>query len=108
MAIDFNTLFSKLKAAVITLAKDKLKDLAAEATSDGTSLLHTLQDDIKKYSQQLADGNITPDQFKILMLGDKDLVEMTALTEAGLAEAQADAFKTEVFNTIVSTVTSFI
>ena len=104
MAINFNNLFTELKTTIVNLAKDKFKELASEAASDGTSLLHLLQDDLKKYGQALADGKITEDQFKILLLGDEDLVKMSALTQAGLAQAAADAFKTEVFNTIVNTV----
>ncbi len=108
MSIDLNNLFTQLKTAVVNLAKDKFKELVAEASSDGTSLLHTLQDDIKKYTQELENKQITPDQFKILLLGDEDLVKMSALTEAGLAEAAADAFKKEVFDTIVNTVLAVI
>ena len=108
MAIDFNSLFNQLKTEIITLAKDKFKDLASEAASDGTSLLHTIQDDLNIYTQELADGKITPEQFRILLLGNEDLIKMSALTQAGLAEAKADAFRTEVFNTIVGTVTSLV
>ena len=108
MSIDFKNLFSQLRTAIIDLAKENFTELVAEAASDGTSLLHTLQDDIKKYSQELADGEITSAQLKLLLLGDEDLVKMSALTEAGLAEAKADAFRTEVFNTIANTVTSLI
>lgn len=108
MAIDFKDLFAQLKTAVVDLAKEKFKDLASEAASDGTSLLHTIQDDLKRYTQELEDGKITPEQFKILLIGNKDLIEMSALTQAGLAEATADAFKTEVFNMIENTVLSII
>ncbi len=108
MAINFNNLFTQLKTAVVGLAKDKFKKLASEAASDGTSILHIIQDDLKKYAQELADGKITPEQFKILLIGNEDLIKMSALTEAGLAEAEADAFRTEVFNTIETTVFSFV
>jgi len=108
MSVDFNSLFNQLKTEIIALAKDKFKDLASEAASDGTSLLHIIEDDLQTYTQELADGDITEDQFKILLLGNEDLIKMSALTQAGLAEAAADAFKTEVFNTIVNTVISVI
>lgn len=108
MAVDFNNLFTQLKTAIVGLAKEKVQDLAAEASSDGTSLLHIMEDDLKKYTQQLADGEIDQDQFKLMLLGDKDLAEMSALTEAGLAQAKADEFRTEVFNLIVNTALSAI
>jgi hypothetical protein len=104
MAIDFNSLFNQLKTEIIALAKDTFKDLASEAASDGTSLLHIIESDLQKYTQELADGEITAEQFRILLLGNEDLVKMSALTQAGLAKAKADAFRTEVFNTIVNTV----
>jgi hypothetical protein len=104
MAIDFNNLFNQLKTEIIALAKSTFKDFATEAASDGTSLLHIIESDLQKYTQELANGEITPEQFRILLLGNEDLVKMSALTQAGLAQAKADAFRTEVFNTIVNTV----
>jgi hypothetical protein len=104
MAIDFKDLFAQLKTGVINLAKEKFNNLTSEAVSDGTSLLHIVEADLKNYTQQLEAGEINADDFKLLLLGDQNLVEMSALTEAGLAEAAADAFKTEVFNMIVNTV----
>ncbi len=108
MAIDFNSLFTQLKTAIVMLAKEKFKYLAAEAAGDGTSLLHTIHDDLKIYTQQLAEGEINKDDFKLLLLGDQDLIEMSALTEAGLAVAAADEFKTTVFNMIINTVSGLI
>lgn len=108
MAIDFNALFNQLKIAIVNLAKEKVKQFAAEAASDGTSLLHIMESDIEKYAEQLAENKITTDQFQILLTGDEDLIEMTALTEAGLAEAAMDEFKKEVFDTIITTVLSVI
>ncbi len=108
MLINFSDLFIQLKNAVVELAKGTFKDMAAAAASDGTSLLHIIQSDLENYTQQLADGLIDEDEFRLLLSGDEDLVEMTALTEAGLAAAQADAFKTSVINTIIDTVFKFI
>ena len=108
MALDFNNLFAQLKTEVIDLAKENFQDMVAEAAADGTTLLHTISDDLRRYTQELKDGDIDEDGFKLLLLGDKDLVEMNALTEAGLAQAQADAFRTELFNGIINTVLAAI
>ena len=108
MAIDFQSLFNQIKNEIIALAKEDFKTLAAEAASDGTSLLHDIENKLKKYTQQLADGEITGDDFKLLVLGNKDQVEMSALTQAGLAEAKADAFKQGIFDIIINSVFSLI
>lgn len=104
MAFDFKNLFGQLKTAVDGLAKEKFSDLVTQAKSDGASLLQTIKDNLQDYTKQLVNGDITKDDFKLLILGNEDLVEMTALTQAGLVAAQADAFKTSVFNTIFDTV----
>ena len=108
MAIDFAALLGQLKDEVIALAKKDFKDLVAEAASDGTNLVNKLENKIKKYTRQLAAGDITPDDVKLLLLGNKDLVQMSALTQAGLAAAKADAFKQKVFDIILNTIFSFI
>ena len=108
MAINFTDLFNQLKDQIIKLAKDNFKDLAAEAASDGTTLLHKLEDNIKEYTQQLVQGEITKDDFKLLLLGNEDLIKMNALTQAGLLKAKTDAFKKSVFDAIVNTVFAII
>ena len=108
MAVNFKDVFNQLKNSIIDLAKKNFKDLAVEAASDGTSLLHTIEKDLQRHIQQLAEGKITKGEFKLLLLAKEDLVQMSALTEAGLAAAKADAFKTAVFNTIIDTVLATI
>jgi len=108
MGIDFDEMLTQLKAEIAGLASNEFKDFAVEAASDGTSLLHTMEGKLKKYAQQLEDGKITEDDFKLLFLGNKDLVQMSALTKAGLQAARIDAFKSAVFNTIINTVVNFV
>lgn len=108
MPLDFSNIFTQIKNAIVALSKESFKSMAAAAASDGTSLLHIIQSNLEKYTHQLECGAIDEDEFKILVLGNQDLVKMTALTEAGLAAAQADAFKMQVFNTIIETVLNLI
>ena len=108
MEIDFNELFTQLKNKITSLAKDEFKDFADEAASDGTTVLHATEDKLKRYTHQLAEGKISQDDFKLLFLGSKDLVEMSALTQAGLLAARIDAFKSAVFNTIINTAVNFV
>lgn len=108
MSVDFKSLFNQLKDQIVSVSKQDFKDLVAEAASDGTSLLHEIEDKLKKYTQQLADGKISKDDFKLLLLGNQDLIEMTALTQAGLVAARADAFKQKIFDIIINTVFSLI
>jgi hypothetical protein len=105
---DIKSILSTLEGQIIDLAKSTFTDFTTEAISDGKQLLATIQDDLIRRTQLLADNQITQKEFSDLMLGDETLVKMDALTQKGLALASVDAFKTGVFNLIIGTVTSLI
>ena len=106
MTIDFDNLISLLEDKMAVLAKSTVSNYVNDATEDGKQLLLELKDDLSRWTQELADGKITTRDFETLVIGDKDLVEMDALTRAGLALARIDQFKGSVFNLIIDTVFS--
>jgi hypothetical protein len=108
MSVDFANVLNTLKNGVITLAEKDLKDYVASATKDGQAVLDTLKDDLKNWTQELVSGQLSEDDFKDLVLGQKDELEMVALKEAGLAEIQVDQFKIDVFNLITTTICALI
>ena len=108
MSIDITALLSEIGNKIPALAQTSLSGYIDAATTDGQRLLATLKSDIETGTQDLIENKITKDDFSDLLLGDKDLVQMTALTEAGLALASVDAFRTAVLNLVVSSVTDFI
>jgi hypothetical protein len=106
--MNINEILSTVEQKIVQLAKDNFKDLANDAITDGKQLLTTIKDDLVRRTQLLADKKITPAEFNVLILADEDLVEMTALTDKGLALAKIDAFKNGVFKLIIDTVISLI
>ena len=70
---------------MIGFAKETMSDYLKEATSDGIAILDDLENNIKKWSNMLTEGDIDEADFKSLLLGEKDLLKMKALTKAGLA-----------------------
>ena len=108
MPIDFAQVFDTLKAGIINLAETDVKNFVAQATQDGQAMLNELSDDLKTWTQQAADGKLSASDLKDLILGQKEEIEMVALKEAGLAEIQADQFKTDLFNLITTTITALI
>ena len=108
MSIDIKSILSQLEGKIFDLAKSNLADYVNQATADGKQLLDTLKNDLTRWTQELADNKITKDDFATLLLGDKDLAEMSALTEAGLALARIDAFKDSLFKLISDTIPQLI
>lgn len=105
---DITSILSTLEGKIVDLAKSTFTDFTTEAIADGKQLLATIKDDLIRRTELLEQQKITPKEFGDLMLGDKTLVQMAALTQKGLALAKVDAFKTGVFNLIIGTVTSLI
>ncbi|HWZ36080.1 MAG TPA: hypothetical protein VNW51_07980 [Mucilaginibacter sp.] len=108
MAVDLPSLFKTLQSNIADLAKQSLSDYLTQATSDGNAVLSNLRDKIEQWSLQLSTGDLDSDDFKSLILGEKDLMKMDALTQQGLALVRIDQFKNDACNLIVDTVTAFI
>jgi hypothetical protein len=108
MAINFNDIFQSLKEGVFNLAETSFKDFVAQAKADGESVLNSLKPNLEEWTNQLKDGEISVEDFKFLVAGQKELVEMIALKQAGIALIEADKFKNSVFNLIIDTVTGLI
>ena len=108
MSININSVFSNLEKGVAGLAKKTVKDFVDEATTDGKQLLFTMKSDVSRWIQLLADKRISHLEFQTPLLGQKDLLEMSSLTQAGLALARIDEFKMGVLNLIIDSVTSLI
>ena len=108
MSINVQSFLQQLESGIGNLAKTTVNDFARQAAADGKRLLGTLKEDLVRRTKLLADGKITRAEFEILLLTEKDLVEMKSLTQAGLALAKIDEFKAGVFKLIIDTVTGLI
>lgn len=100
---DFEALFDTLKDEVADLAETHLQAMRDEAIQDGEDFLHRTQDDLKRWTRLLAEGKLSRDEFESLVRGQKDLAEMEALKQAGLAAAQAKHFRDALIDRIIST-----
>jgi hypothetical protein len=108
MPIDIKAILSQLENGIVDLAKSTLKEHVSQATKDGKDLLLLIKDDLIRWTEELANGEITKAEFELLLIGQKDLVKMTALKQTGLTLARIDEFKTGIFNLIIETVTGLI
>jgi|SRR5436853_5997071 len=108
MPIDIQAILKDLEGQIVDFAKKNVKEFATKAASDGKQLLATIKDDLGRWTQLLVSGQITDLEFKLLLKGQKDLIKMNALTEAGLTLVKIDEFKDGLINLIVSVITSAI
>jgi hypothetical protein len=108
MPIDIQAILKDLETKIINLAKSSFRDRVKQATEDGKELWSELKVDVARWVKLLAEGKITKAEFELLVIGQEDLIKMTALTEAGLTLARIDEFKAGVIDLIIDTVTGII
>jgi hypothetical protein len=108
MAVNFDKLFKSAEQGMIDLAETSFTTYKDQAISDGKAFLAAATADTKKYTQQLARGEITEEEFKDLMADEADLAQMDALKEAGLAHAAFDNFIKGVIGVLITAAFSAI
>jgi hypothetical protein len=94
--------WKNIERQTASLAQTILGGFVQQATKDAQAFRVRAEQQIAGWLQELRDGEITKKNFESLVRGERDLAEMHALKQAGLAHAALDAF-TSGFMEIVLT-----
>ena len=100
-ASDFNTIWKGIKNQSLDLGKTLFKKWATQAQADAEDFLENSKAGVKRAIELCIEGTIDKDEMEDLILGKKDLADMHALKQAGLASAAVDTFVNGVLNIIV-------
>lgn len=98
---DINQYLGLLKDEIVQLAKQTLKDNWQAGVKDGQAFVEKTKVDLARWTKLLADGELTKDDFKSLVMGTKDLAEMEMLKQAGLKLSQTDKFRRTLLNLVI-------
>lgn len=102
--IDFPDILNQLKTNVVNLSQTTFKDYAKDLKADAQKTLDNMKPELKKWANQLAEGSLTEEEFAWLLNSKKDLIEITALKNAGIAKIKIDQFKSSILNVIANTI----
>jgi hypothetical protein len=108
MDFNFEDFFKDIKAQVISLAQRSLKESFKEAKADGVAAINSMKEDVKKWSLQVVNNEISVEDFNFQMGTLKEEMEMVALKEAGLKEIELDKFKNGIVGIIVNRVSALV
>jgi hypothetical protein len=108
MAIDINAILQTLQTGIENLAKTSLANYITQAKSDGMDTLNAMKSNLQDWATQAAQGQLSAPDLNFLVQGQADLVKITALTQAGVAQIQLDQFKQGVITLIVNTISGLI
>jgi hypothetical protein len=101
--IAFDEFLKTLKTELVEFAEYSWKPYRAAAVKDGKAFIERSKTDLERWTRMLAKGDLTQDDFEWLMVGKKDLAELLALKQKGLAKVALDRFVNGLIDTIVST-----
>ena len=100
-SFDTNAVLSTTLNKSKELAGTLFKKFADQAIGDTQDFLQRSKDGVARAGLLYAEGKIDRDDFEDLILGKKDLAEMHALKQAGLASATIDTFTNGVLQIFV-------
>ena len=102
--VNFQDILNTLKDEAGKLAVATFKDYKNEATADALEVLNQIKNNLQTWTFQLSEGKLSKADFEFLVLAQKELGEMNALKQAGIALIKADEFKTSLLNLVSNTI----
>lgn len=96
----FNDFVSTLKNDLLDFAKVNYEEYKDELLKDGTLFIEKAKSDLERWTEGLASGALSKDDFEFLLKGKKDLAQMEALKQLGLSKIRI----TKITNGIIDVV----
>lgn len=90
-----------LDTEIADLAKEKFTNFAKDAVNDATAFVHGIENDLKKWTAALAEGEISKEDFYWLLKSKKDRAKMGLLTDKGIAQIEIDKFRDAVIDLLL-------
>lgn len=102
MILKFDDFLQEVKDGLRDIALSQAKEFVKEVAADGQDFVDALGADLETWTEELTAGELSLDEFRFLVKGKKDLAEMNALTQAGLAKIRIDRIRTASIDLIVT------
>ena len=106
--MDFKLIFEEIKKNLKDLVGERVADFKTEGKKDIDAFLKKSEDKLKRWTELLATGGLTLDDYKWLVESQKDLVTLEALYQAGVSKIKLGHLKNSIINTIVNTVIGMV
>jgi hypothetical protein len=99
-----NDLIKNIAGELKTLAITAAKDEAAAFTEDASAFLDRTKGDLCEWTTQLKNGEIDEDDFRWLLKMKKDVAEMQALKQKGIAKIRLEELQSKMLDAVAGAV----
>lgn len=100
----FNKMIRGLRKDINGLAGMSVRKYKKQAARDAKKLLTKMKKDLKRWTDLLDEGRLTPSDFEFLVASQGASIKMSGLEKSGLAEIRVDHFRKSIFNLIIDTI----
>ena len=97
----FNDFVSTLKSDLLDFAKLNYEEYKDELLKDGTFFIEKAKSDLERWTDGLASGALSKDDFEFLLKGKKDLAQMEALKQLGLSKIRITKITNGIIDVVV-------
>ena len=105
---DIDSILKDLEASVVAAVKKAAVQYVRKVTADAKAFLKQSKADLKLWAAQYASREITRDDLEFLVRGRKSLIEMKAITAAGMAAADVDRLREVVIQAVIDALSKVI
>lgn len=99
----YDEYFEALATNIKKFAKDEVSEYKDCAQADGDAFVEALRTNLKKWTTQLSKGELKKDEFKFLVEGQSDLLELRALKQSGLALVKIETIRDGIIGVVIDT-----
>lgn len=101
---DFNAFLDTLRADMGNVIKEFGEEYKEDILKDAGDFASRTRSDIERWSKRLKDGEMSIKDFEFLLRSKRDLAEMEALKQKGIARARVDKLKADILDAMVGAV----
>lgn len=105
--MNFDSFLNALRTELTQVAREYGEEYVNDIVTSGTNFALSMRETLIRRSEQLANGQLTPEEFEWLLKSDNDLIEMKALKKKGLTVVQLNRIQDAVVGSLVRVVSGF-
>jgi hypothetical protein len=99
----FDDFFDAVKGGTKDLALTTIRDFATSSETDARTFLEDTKDDLRRWTGQLEQGELSTDEFASLLRGRVALAQMAGLTAAGVALTRVQRLREGLTDLVLNT-----
>jgi hypothetical protein len=105
---DFNIFIEELKKNLLALATGSFEKYSSQLLQDGTKFAAKLEEDLKRWTAEYSIHEMTKEEFEFLVKSKKDLLEMEALKQEGLARTELNKLRNSIVDVVTGSAVKFL